>query len=125
MERGKRTGSMKQRGRVVLSFLLALVLAASAVASAHAARAPLVISGFASGPGGAPMEEALIAIPALNLSVLTDTRGAFRLVVPARVARGQRVVILATKEGFFEVKRAITLKAGGRLSQNFRLLPLR
>jgi hypothetical protein len=82
------------------------------------------ISGYVTDTQRRPMVGALVSVPALNESALSDERGRYRIVVRAKVRRGQRVVIQASREGFDRLSRPVDLVPKGKLKVNFRLAPL-
>ncbi len=59
------------------------------------ARQPVVISGKVTDTLGRPIPAALITVPALNESTVSDNGGMYHLVVLSKVRSGQRVVIRA------------------------------
>ncbi|WP_419950301.1 carboxypeptidase-like regulatory domain-containing protein [Candidatus Palauibacter sp.] len=62
----------------------ALALAGFALPRSAVSQQPVEIAGRLLDAGtGAPISAALVSIPALDISTLTNTEGAFRLVVPA------------------------------------------
>lgn len=72
------------RRRVCRGVLAALALAGLALPRSAASQQPVEIAGRLLDAGtGAPISAALVSIPALDISTLTNTDGAFHLVVPA------------------------------------------
>ena len=72
------------RRRVCRGVLAALALAGLALPRSAASQQPVEIAGRLLDAGtGAPISAALVSIPALDVSTLTNTDGAFHLVVPA------------------------------------------
>ncbi|MYE35085.1 MAG: hypothetical protein F4X23_09565 [Gemmatimonadales bacterium] len=70
--------------RPAVGALAALALAGLALPRSAAAQQPVEIAGRLLDAGtGAPISAALVSIPALDISTLTNTDGAFHLVVPA------------------------------------------
>ncbi|UCH10603.1 MAG: SusC/RagA family TonB-linked outer membrane protein [Fidelibacterota bacterium] len=69
---------------------------------------------------GDALPGANVFIDALNLGAAADADGTFRIVVPARLARGQDVVILARFIGYRSAEATVTL-APGLISQEFAL----
>ncbi|UCD36849.1 MAG: SusC/RagA family TonB-linked outer membrane protein, partial [Fidelibacterota bacterium] len=69
---------------------------------------------------GAALPGANVFIDALNLGAAADADGAFRIVVPSRLARGQDVVILARFIGYRSGEATITLLPG-LITQDFAM----
>ena len=63
------------------------------------ARPPVVISGKVTDARGQPIPGALIAVPALNESTVSDDGGMYRLAIRSKARPGQDVVIRASREG--------------------------
>ena len=100
--------------------LLSLVMTAF-IATVTDARKPVVIYGRVTDGSGKPIGSALVAIAALSESTLTDPSGSYRLVLPSRVRTGQKVVVVASREGYDYGRRSVTLSPGIVTKQNFRL----
>jgi TonB-linked SusC/RagA family outer membrane protein len=97
-----------------------MALLGLAVAAAAEAQGPTVITGHVRGAGGEPINEAQVLIESVGVSASTDAQGAFRLVVPAARALGQKVAIEARRLGYTPEQADITL-SGQSLTHDFTL----
>jgi hypothetical protein len=112
------------RGRTtVIIALICLVAALHPVVLQ--ARPPVVISGRVTDVQRRPIPAALVTVPALNESTVSDNGGMYRPVVRSKVRSGQGVVIRASREGFDYASRPIRLAPKARLRVNFRLVPVK
>ncbi len=111
------------RGRSLIITLMCFVAALHPVPLQ--ARPPVVISGKVTDGQRRPISAALITVPALNESTVSDNGGMYRLVVRSKVRSGQGVVIRASREGFDYASRSIRLAPKARLKINFRLVPVK
>jgi hypothetical protein len=116
-----RCGVMPGRGLIIALICLAGALHPGPL---HA-RPPVVISGRVTDLQRRPIPEALITVPALNESTVSDRGGMYCLVIRSKVRSGQGVVIRASREGFDYASRSIRLSPKARLRMNFRLVPLK
>jgi hypothetical protein len=103
--------------------LICFVTALSSVAL-HA-RQPVVISGKVTDTQGRPIAGALIAVPALNESTVSDDEGMYRLAIRSKARLGQEAVIRASREGFDYVSRSVRLGPKAQVRVDFRLVPVR
>jgi len=88
-------------------------------------RPPVVISGKVTDSRGRPIPGALIALPALSESTVSDDEGMYRLAIRSKVRLGQDAVIRASREGFDYVSRSVRLGPKAQLRMDFRLVPVR
>lgn len=91
-------------GVALAAALLLLPVAASAQ--------DVVITGRVQGASMAPAAGAVVAIPSLQLSTVTNELGTYRLVVPAAQARGQSVPMTASMLGYETMQANVTLTPG-------------
>jgi TonB-linked SusC/RagA family outer membrane protein len=107
------------RGR---SFVIPLVLLVGLVAVGGVAHAqqPTVITGHVRGANGEAINQAQVTIAAVGASASTDAQGAFRLVIPANRALGQRVTMVARRLGYKPEEVSMTLSAA-TLTHDFTL----
>lgn len=96
-----------------IALLAALVLPVPAAAQEAA-----TITGRVSGASGTPAAGAVVAIPSLELSTVTNDLGNYRLVVPAGQARGQSVPITVSLLGYEGIESTIELTPGS-IRQDF------
>jgi TonB-linked SusC/RagA family outer membrane protein len=96
--------------------LLALLLSPAAAAAQDA-----VLTGRVQGSAMMPAAGAVISIPALNLTTVTNDAGQYRLVVPAAQARGQSVQVTVTLLGFEPAQATVTINAGATIRRDFQL----
>jgi hypothetical protein len=89
------------------------------------ARQPVVISGKVTDTQGRPIPTALITVPVLNASTVSDSGGMYDLVIRSKVRSGQGVVIRASRQGFDYVSRPVRLAPSAQLKVDFRLVPVR
>jgi hypothetical protein len=106
--------------KALFAILLFAVLTAF-LATVAEARKPVVIYGKVTDGAGKPIGSALVAIAALSESTTTDSAGTYRLTVVSRVRAGQKVVVVASREGYDYGRRSVTLAPGIAAKQNFRL----
>lgn len=83
----------------------------------------VVISGRVTDIYGRLIPSALVAVPALNESTLSDSQGSYRLTIRSRVRPGEEVVIRASRKGFDYASKSVRLAPGVRPRINFRLTP--
>jgi hypothetical protein len=89
------------------------------------ARKPLVIWGKVVDSKGRPVAGSLVATPALSESTRANDQGAYRLVIQSKIKTGQKVVVVASREGFDYSRRSLTLSTGGAIKANFQLATIR
>jgi hypothetical protein len=119
----KAGGGLMRRWPVAL--ILVCLLAVFLPALSHAQQERPIISGKVTDTKGRPIAAALINIPALNESVISDDQGAYRLVLRSKTRSGEEVVIRASRKGFDYTSRSLRLRPKARLRINFRLTPSR
>lgn len=98
--------------------LLAVVLAM--LLTPVFAYAQATVMGTVKNETQAPVSGAIVAIPSLNLSTVTNEQGQFILRVPADKVTGQQVALHATSIGYRETSSQITLRTGN-VTQNLTL----
>lgn len=96
------------RSRIPQLLLLAAFFALPAAAAAQDA----VITGRVTGVSMAPAAGAVVAIPSLELSTVTNDLGNYRLLVPAAQVQGQSVSVTVSMLGHETQQASITLNAG-------------
>lgn len=89
------------------------------------ARPPVVISGKVTDARGQPIPGALIAVPALNESTVSDDGGMYRLAIRSKARPGQDVVIRASREGLDYVSHSVRLAPKAQARMDFRLVQVR
>jgi hypothetical protein len=104
-----------------IAFIVLFVFLVAALSTVAEARKPVVVYGRVNDAKGKPIPSALVAIAALSESTTTDSLGAYRLVVSSPVHTGQKVVVVASREGYDYGRRSVTLAPGIQTKQNFRL----
>jgi hypothetical protein len=104
--------------RIPACFALFLLLAPSA---SRAQRPPAIITGRVMILDSMrPAAQALVRIESLNVYVLTDSAGDYRLVIPAaRITDGDSVQITASRVGLIPQRQWISLAAGDRMMLEF------
>jgi TonB-dependent starch-binding outer membrane protein SusC len=95
------------RRRIPWIAVLACLLLPATVAAQDA-----VISGRVLGVSMAPTGGAVVAIPSLELSTVTNDLGNYRLVVPAAQVSGQTVAITVSLIGYEAIEATIQVTAG-------------
>jgi TonB-dependent starch-binding outer membrane protein SusC len=99
---------MAMRRRIPWIAVLAVLFLPLPTAAQEAA----VITGRVSGVSGAPVGGAVVAIPSLELSTVTNDLGNYRLVVSAEQSRGQSVPITVSLLGYEGIEATIELTPG-------------
>jgi hypothetical protein len=89
------------------------------------ARKTLVIWGKVVDSKGRPVAGSLVAAPALSESTRTNDQGVYRLIIQSKIKTGQKVVVMASREGFDYSRRSVTLSTGGAIKVNFQLATIR
>ncbi|MDQ8154192.1 MAG: SusC/RagA family TonB-linked outer membrane protein [Gemmatimonadota bacterium] len=107
---------MSTRFRWMTTAVLALLLGASASASAQNA----TITGKILSDGGQPLYGANVVIDALTISVGTNAQGVYSIVIPGARVRGQAVVMRVRAIGYQPIVKNLTLTAGTQ-THNFDL----
>src|SRR5687767_12538871 len=97
---------MMRRIRWGAALVAALLLPAAATAQ------DAVLSGRVLGVSMAPAAGAIVSIPSLNVSTVTNDLGNYRLVVPAAQVRGQNVTVTVSLLGYETMDAEVTLTAG-------------
>jgi hypothetical protein len=108
-----RAASGRDIAALVSLFLLAFAGRANAQGGA-------TITGRVTNEQGAPLANANVLIPSLNISSSTSATGSYSLTVPASRVSGQQVTLAARFLGYTRQNREITLRAGSQ-SQDFTL----
>jgi hypothetical protein len=104
--------------RILACFALLLLLAPSA---SRAQRPPAIITGRVMILDSMrPAAQAFVRIESLNVGVLTDSAGNYRLVIPAaRITDGDSVRITASRVGLTPQRQWVSLTAGDRMMLDF------
>jgi TonB-linked SusC/RagA family outer membrane protein len=93
---------------VAAAVFAALLAVPAAVAGAQSA----TITGRVASETGVRLEGANVLIPELSASAVTNSQGAYTIVVPSARVSGQRVVVRVRAIGYTPESRTITLAAG-------------
>jgi len=104
----------------VLGTMLGVLLLAGG-ATSIAAQTPATITGRVTGDRGQPLGGATVQILGTNFVAATTTAGTYNLVVSARAALGQTVILTVRYLGHAAQTRSVQL-TGGSQTQNFQLV---
>jgi TonB-linked SusC/RagA family outer membrane protein len=102
-------------------WLLAITVAVALAPALLLAQEAATITGRVTNESGNPVAGAAVRIDVLSVGSVTGEDGTFRLVVPASRIRQEAVEIRASRVGLASQARAVTLRAGATLTQNFQL----
>jgi iron complex outermembrane recepter protein len=100
---------MGARIRLLITSALVLVFAATA---ASAQQASVITGQVTTRNDGLPLPGAMVSIPSLNVTAVTDEEGRYTLNVPANAVRGQLVEIQTTFAGLAPSSSEIRLTPG-------------
>ena len=89
-----------------------VALVAALLLPATAAAQDAVLSGRVVGVSMAPAAGAIVSIPSLQVSTVTNDLGNYRLVVPAAQVRGQAVTVTVSLLGYETMDAEVQLSAG-------------
>jgi TonB-dependent starch-binding outer membrane protein SusC len=95
------------RSKALLAAILAALLLPVGVSAQNA-----IITGSVRSGTQLAVRGALVAIPSLELTTVTNDNGIYRLVVPASQIQGQQVTLVVSSIGYSEQQAQITLQAG-------------
>lgn len=101
----KRVAGVRGVAALVALFLTSFAGSASAQGGA-------LITGRVTNEQGAPLVNANVFVPTLNIGAQTGANGTYSIVVPARQATGQQTTIAARFIGYARQNRQITLTSG-------------
>jgi TonB-linked SusC/RagA family outer membrane protein len=79
-----------------------------------------VLTGVVRSDGQAPVPGAVVVIPSLELSTVTNDHGQYRFEIPAERVTGQQVTLEATSIGYSDASVTVTLRAG-TITQNITM----
>ncbi len=100
--------------------LTAILFALALMPLSLSAQQATTISGRVTAETGAPLGNASVFIPSLNLGTLTNNEGRYVLIVPAARAQGQQVNLNASLIGYATRSQQVTLTPGS-VTQDFTL----
>jgi TonB-dependent starch-binding outer membrane protein SusC len=92
----------------------------AAVLPAAAAAQTATFTGAVRSTTQSPVRGAIVAIPSLDVSTVTNDQGLYRLVVPEGQVRGQQASITVTSIGYSTTEATVTVGAGAHV-QDFTM----
>jgi len=78
----------------------------------HVSAQNATLTGYVRSDAQAPIPGALVTLPSLNLSAVSNDYGQYRITIPASLVTGQEVVIQVTSLGYSDAQVSIVLRPG-------------